>query len=146
MEFSVHLSYKEITSPSKKLKLEFEDQVSMPVYTGKPLLGKNGTAIKIALVDAITGQIVNTGPESMAKLEIVGFQVPGDDNNNDSWTFEDFQEKIMSEKKGKRTLKGNTSLQLKGGVCFISNIHFTHTSEHTRKVGINWEQELSMLL
>ncbi|PWA39712.1 CALMODULIN-BINDING PROTEIN60 [Artemisia annua] len=128
-----NLAYKEITTPPKKLKLQFKEQVSMPVYTGKPLLGENGTAIKIALVDAITGQIVNTGPESMAKLEIVGFQVPGDDNNDDSWTFEDFQEKVMSEKKGKRTLKGNTSLQLKEGVCFIGNIHFTHTSEHNKK-------------
>nr|GEW70265.1 calmodulin-binding protein 60 [Tanacetum cinerariifolium] len=105
----------------------------MPVYTGKPLLGENGTAIKIALVDAITGQTVSTGPESMAKLEIVGFPVPGDDNNDDSWTFEDFQEKIMSDKKGKGTLKGNTFLHLKEGVCFISDIHFTHTSEHNKK-------------
>ncbi|GJU47510.1 calmodulin-binding protein 60, partial [Tanacetum coccineum] len=47
----------------------------------------------------------------------------GDDNNDDSWTFEDFQEKIMSDKKGKGTLKGNTFLQLKEGVCFIDDIH-----------------------
>ncbi|GKE54699.1 hypothetical protein Tco_1489855, partial [Tanacetum coccineum] len=56
-------------------------------------------------------------------LEIVGFQVPSDDNNDDCSTFEEFQEKIMSGKKGKGTLKGNTFLQLKEGVCFIGDIH-----------------------
>ncbi|GJZ98751.1 calmodulin-binding protein 60 [Tanacetum coccineum] len=66
-------------------------------------------------------------------LKYVGFPVPGDDNNDDSWTFDDFQEKIMSDKKRKGTLKGNTFLQLKEGVCLIGDIHFTHTSEHNKK-------------
>lgn len=76
---------------------------------------------------------MNTGPESMAKLEVVGFRVGDNESNDDSWTFEDFHKRILSEKKGKRTLQGNTCLQLKEGVCcFVDTISFTHSSENTR--------------
>ncbi|KAL7603116.1 hypothetical protein Lser_V15G17208 [Lactuca serriola] len=116
------------TSVPKRLKLLFRNRISLPVYTGKRLSGENGSTIEIVLVDALTEQIVNTGIESTAKLEIVGFRV-GDD---DGWTFEDFQERILSEKKGKSILQGDTCLQLKEGVCSLSKISFTHNSENTK--------------
>lgn len=68
----------------------------------------------------------------MAKLEIVGFRVGDNDTNDDSWTFEDFQKRILSEKKEKRVLQGNTCLQLKEGVCLVDKISFTQRSENTR--------------
>ncbi|KAL8230631.1 hypothetical protein R6Q57_000409 [Mikania cordata] len=117
------------TTDLRRLKLKFRKKIALPVYTGIPLLGENQTPIEVALVDALTEQIVNTGLESTAKLEIVGFQV-GDDN--DSWTFEEFQEKITSERKRRRILQGNTCLQLKEGIGFVHEIHFTHDSKHTK--------------
>ncbi|KAL8250417.1 hypothetical protein R6Q59_034110 [Mikania micrantha] len=117
------------TSVRRRLKLKFRKKIALPVYTGIPLLGENQTPIEVALVDALTEQIVNTGLESTAKLEIVGFRV-GDDN--DSWTFKEFQEKITSERKRKRILQGNTCLQLKEGIGFVHEIHFTHDSKHTK--------------
>ncbi|CAI9263887.1 unnamed protein product [Lactuca saligna] len=123
------------TSVPKRLKLLFRNRISLPVYTGKRLSGENGSTIEIVLVDALTEQIVNTGVESTAKLEIVGFRVGDDgddDDDDDGWTFEDFQERILSEKKGKRILQGDTCLQLKEGVCFVNKISFTHNSENTK--------------
>ncbi|KAI3499390.1 hypothetical protein L1887_35189 [Cichorium endivia] len=120
------------TSVPKRLKLQFRNRIALPVFTGKRLLGENESTIEIALVDAITEQIMNTGPESTAKLEIVGFCVGDDGSVDDRWKLEDFQQMILSGKKGKRILQGDTCLQLKEGVCFVSKISFTHNSENTK--------------
>lgn len=125
------------SSVLKKLKLQFRNKIALPVFTGMPLLGENRSPIEIVMIDGLTGQIVKTGDESAAKLEIMGFRV-GDHHDADgcggasSWTYEDFQERVMSERKGRRILQGNTRLQLKEGVGFVHKISFTHNSEHTR--------------
>ncbi|KAI3765793.1 hypothetical protein L2E82_15837 [Cichorium intybus] len=120
------------TSVPKRLKLQFRNRIALPVFTGKRLLGENESTIEIALVDAITEQIMNTGAESTAKLEIIGFRVGDDGSVDDRFTLEDFQQTILSGKKGKRILQGDTCLQLKEGVCFVSKISFTHNSENTK--------------
>ncbi|PWA94216.1 CALMODULIN-BINDING PROTEIN60 [Artemisia annua] len=117
------------TSDLKNLKLQFRNEIALPVFTGMPLLAKNQTPIEIALVDVVTDKIVNIGFASTAKLEITGFRV-GDDIGG--CTFEEFQERIVSERKGKRILQGDTCLQLKEGVGFIHKISFTHNSKHTK--------------
>ncbi|XP_035830508.1 calmodulin-binding protein 60 C [Helianthus annuus] len=101
------------TSVVKRLKLQFRNKIALPVYTGMPLLSDNNTPIEIALIDLLNDLIVNTGAESTAKLEIFGFRV-GDDggSDDDSWTYSEFQEKILSERKGKRILQGKTSLHI----------------------------------
>ncbi|KAL8217563.1 hypothetical protein R6Q57_020936 [Mikania cordata] len=119
-------------SAPKKLKLQFMNKIALPVFTGMPLLGENQTPIEIALVDAHCGEIVITGNESAAKLEILGFRVSDDENDDCSLTYEDLQEKIRSERNGRRILQGNTRLQLKQGVGSVQNISFTHNSKHTR--------------
>ncbi|KAJ0709167.1 putative CALMODULIN-BINDING PROTEIN60 [Helianthus annuus] len=118
------------TSVLRRLKLKFRNRIGLPVYTGIPLLGENHTPIEVALVDALTEQIVNTGTESTAKLEIMGFRV--DDDDDGGWTFKKFQERVMSERKGRRTLQGNTCLQLKDGIGFVHEVRFTHDSKHTK--------------
>nr|GEU75844.1 calmodulin-binding protein 60 [Tanacetum cinerariifolium] len=120
------------SSVPKKLMLQFRNKNSVSVFSGTPLLSENQTPIEIALVDSLTGQIVNTGAASNAKVEIISFQVVGD-NDCGSRTVEKFQERITSERNGKRILQGNTCVQLKHGAGFISsNVHFTHNSKHTR--------------
>lgn len=111
-----------------KLTLRFRNSIALPVFTGMPLLGENQTPIEIALVDVLTEQIVNTGSESTAKLEIIGVRVGDDDIN---WTSEELQRKILVERNGRRILQGNTCLQLKDGIGFVGKISFTHNREHT---------------
>ncbi|MFS7971814.1 putative CALMODULIN-BINDING PROTEIN60 [Helianthus anomalus] len=118
------------TSVLRRLKLKFRNRIGLPVYTGIPLLGENHTPIEVALVDTLTEQIVNTGTESTAKLEIMGFRV--DDDDDGGWTFKKFQERVMSERKGRRILQGNTCLQLKDGIGFVHEVRFTHDSKHTK--------------
>ncbi|KAI7747390.1 hypothetical protein M8C21_002311, partial [Ambrosia artemisiifolia] len=119
-------------SVMKRLKLQFRNKIALPVYTGMPLLGENNKPIEIALVDVVSDQIVNTGPESTAKLKILGFRV-GDGDDDGSLTYKDLRETILSERERKRILQGDTCLQLKKGVCYVLNkISFTHSAEHTR--------------
>ncbi|KAI3759367.1 hypothetical protein L6452_07129 [Arctium lappa] len=120
------------SSVLKKLKTQFRTRVSQPVYTGMPLLGENKTPIEIVLVDADTEEIVNTGTESELKLEIVGCRVGDDDCEKQSWTFEELQNRILGEKKGKRILQGDTCVQLKEGIGFVNEISFTFNSTHTK--------------
>ncbi|XP_076947539.1 calmodulin-binding protein 60 B-like [Bidens hawaiensis] len=121
------------TSVVKKLKLQFRNKINLPVYTGQTILGENQKPIQIALVDALTDQIVTTGTDSAAKLEILGFRVGGcDDEDEGSWSYAELQEKVLSERRGRRILQGNTHLQLKEGVGFANKFWFTHNSEHTR--------------
>ncbi|PWA92414.1 CALMODULIN-BINDING PROTEIN60 [Artemisia annua] len=120
----------ESTAVVKKLKLQFRNRIAPQVITGMPLLSENQTPIEISLVDAQTEEIVTTGVESTAEVEIMGFRVGDDDS---SMTIGEFQERLMSDRKGKRVLQGNTCLQLKEGVGFIqSKISFTHSSKHTK--------------
>ncbi|KAJ0435705.1 putative CALMODULIN-BINDING PROTEIN60 [Helianthus annuus] len=60
----------------------------MPVYTGERLLGEHESPIEIPLVNARSDQIVDTGPESAAKLKILGFRV-GDSNISFTHSEED---------------------------------------------------------
>ncbi|KVI06316.1 Calmodulin binding protein-like protein [Cynara cardunculus var. scolymus] len=120
------------SSVLKNLKTQFRTRVSQPVFTGMPLVGENKTPIEIALVDADTEQIVNTGTESALKLEIVGCRVGDDDCEKRSWTFEELQNSILGEKKGKRILQGDTCVQLKEGIGFVGEISFTFNSTHTK--------------
>ncbi|GKB86222.1 calmodulin-binding protein 60 [Tanacetum coccineum] len=89
-----HTNYTSSLVP-KKLKLQFRNKITLPVFSGKPLLSENQTSIEIALVDSLTDQIVNTGNISSAKVEIMAFQVVGHDNDCGSWTVEEIQERIM---------------------------------------------------
>ncbi|KAK9054508.1 hypothetical protein SSX86_025586 [Deinandra increscens subsp. villosa] len=124
------ISLKENSSVLKNLKLQFRNKIAQPVFTGMTLLGENQEPIKIALVDALSGQIVNSGAESAANLEIMCLRVGDDDVTYTS--YKDVQERILSERNGRQNLQGNTCLQLKEGVGFLHKISFTHNSKHTR--------------
>ncbi|KAF2282893.1 hypothetical protein GH714_043313 [Hevea brasiliensis] len=68
------------SSESRSLKLQFSNNLSLPVFTGARIEGEEYSAIKVALIDILTGKIVNSGPEASAKVEIVVLE------DNSSWT------------------------------------------------------------
>ncbi|KAK1422337.1 hypothetical protein QVD17_25378 [Tagetes erecta] len=149
---------KSSSSVLKKLKLQFRNKIALPVLTGMPLLGENRSPIEIVMVDALSGQIVKTGAASAAKLEIMGFRVgdhDDDEHDGGGYTYEEIQERVLSERKGRRVLQGNTRLQLTEGVGFVHKISFTHNSEHTRNglyrlvavvVDAAWKNEVEVAL
>lgn len=87
----------------------------------------------MVLIDANTGHVVTSGPESSVKLEIVVLE--GDFNNEDEkgWTQEEFETHMVKERDGKRPLlSGDVQVALKEGVGTLGELTFTDNSSWIR--------------
>ncbi|EXB42067.1 hypothetical protein L484_006414 [Morus notabilis] len=121
------------SSESRSLKLRFLTNPSLPVFTGARIEGEECSSIQIALVDCVTGQIVKSGPESLARVEIVVLEGDFDGEESDNWTVEEFKNNIVREREGKKPLlTGEAVLNLKDGVGIGGEISFTDNSSWTR--------------
>ncbi|XP_014509653.1 calmodulin-binding protein 60 A isoform X1 [Vigna radiata var. radiata] len=120
------------TTELRNLQLQFENSISLPVFTGGRIEGEDGSNLRISLVDGLTGEVVCTGPESMAKVEIVVLE--GDfEEESDIWMPEEFKSNIVREREGKKPLlTGDVILYLKDGVGMVGEISYTDNSSWTR--------------
>ncbi|XP_031118408.1 calmodulin-binding protein 60 A-like [Ipomoea triloba] len=117
----------------RSLKLKFLDSISPPVFTGTRIEGEDGSSLRVALVDALTGQVVTTGPESSAKVEIAVLEGDFDSDEGNNWTVEEFRDNIVREREGKKPLlNGDAILNLKDGIGLVGDISFTDNSSWTR--------------
>nr|ACG37616.1 calmodulin binding protein [Zea mays] len=127
-------SPKRIEGPDgRALQLQFRTRLSLPLFTGGKVEGDQGAAIHVVLLDAGTGGVVSSGPESSAKLDIVVLE--GDFNNEDEegWTGEEFDSHVVKEREGKRPiLTGDLQVTLKEGVGTIGELTFTDNSSWIR--------------
>ena len=115
-------------SESGNLKLEFWGSISPQVYTGSPIAGKENS-LRVALLDAVTGEVVTSGPEASAEVEIVvvdgGFGL----DEGGGWTLQESNCKIVSGRDGKKSLLGGKRyLHLKDGIGSVRKIYFKHTN------------------
>jgi hypothetical protein len=121
------------SSDGKNLQLHFKTRLSLPLFTGGKVEGEQGATIHIVLVDANSGQVVASGPESCAKLDV--FVLEGDFNNEDdeNWGEEEFESHIVKEREGKRPLlSGDLQVILKEGVGTLGELSFTDNSSWIR--------------
>ncbi|XP_058111687.1 calmodulin-binding protein 60 D-like [Magnolia sinica] len=121
-------------SASRTLQLKFRNNLSLPIFTLTEIEGEDPSVLTIALVDASTGQDVNSGPESSMKVEIVILEgnFKGDEDNN--WTFEHFSNNIVREGKDNRTLlTGDVFLTLNEGIGVAGKLKITDNSSRTKK-------------
>lgn len=117
------------TSESRCLQLKFLDKISLPVFTGKKIKGEGCTSIRVALVDSLTGEVVKSGREAKANVELVVLEGDSSGDGGDNWTVENFKNEIVEARKGKKSiLKGHTYLNLKEGIGNIGEIYFIHNS------------------
>ncbi|KAG8044200.1 hypothetical protein GUJ93_ZPchr0228g22253 [Zizania palustris] len=127
-------SPKQIEGPNgRNLQLQFRTRLSLPLFTGGKVEGEQGTAIHVVLLDAETGCVVSSGPESSAKLDIVVLE--GDFNNEDEegWSGEEFDSHVVKEREGKRPLlAGDVQVTLKEGVGTAGELTFTDNSSWIR--------------
>eukprot|EP01018_Ginkgo_biloba_P002910 Gb_08592 [translate_table: standard] len=117
----------------RNLQLQFRSRLSLPLFTGGRIEGQEGVAIHVVLLDANTGQVITTGPEASAKLDIVVLE--GDFNNDDAegWTQEEFESHEVREREGKRPLlTGDLQVTLKEGVGTLGDLMFTDNSSWIR--------------
>ncbi|KAK4264292.1 hypothetical protein QN277_025492 [Acacia crassicarpa] len=124
---------KEVLTPeSRNLQLRFENNISPPIFTGARIEGEGGSNLRISLIDSLTGQVVSSGPESAAKVEIVVLE--GDfEERSDIWMPEEFRSNIVKERDGKKPLlMGEVFLHLKDGIGVVGEILFTDNSSWTK--------------
>ncbi|KAF4363708.1 hypothetical protein G4B88_030207 [Cannabis sativa] len=118
---------------AKSLKLRFLNNITLPVFTGARIEGEEGFPLQVALVDCFTGQIIYSGPESTAKVEVVVLEGDFDGDEGDNWTVEEFKNNIVREREGKKPLlTGDAVLNLKDGEGSVGEISFTDNSSWTR--------------
>ncbi|XVE51249.1 hypothetical protein DITRI_Ditri02bG0024800 [Diplodiscus trichospermus] len=127
-------SPKRIEGPDgKNLQLHFRSRLSLPLFTGGKVEGEQGATIHIVLIDANTGLVITSGPESSVKLDVVVLE--GDFNNEDdgNWTQEEFDSHVVKEREGKRPLlTGDLQVMLKEGVGTLGELAFTDNSSWIR--------------
>ncbi|KAM7273599.1 hypothetical protein ACFE04_028263 [Oxalis oulophora] len=118
---------------SRSLQIQFLNNISLPVFTGARIEGEDSLPIKLAIVDVLTGQIVNSGPEASARIEILVLEGDFDSDEGDNWTIEDFKNNIVRERDGKKPLlTGEAFFTLKEGIGSVGDISFTDNSSWTR--------------
>lgn len=110
--------------------------------------GEHGAAIHIVLLDANTGQVVTSGPESSVKLDIVVLEGDFNHEDEDGWSQEEFESHVVKEREGRRPLlTGELQVALKYGVGTLGELTFTDNSSWIRsrkfrlglKVSSNYE-------
>ncbi|XP_058089089.1 calmodulin-binding protein 60 D-like [Magnolia sinica] len=122
-------------SASRSLQLKFKNKPFLPIFTNKKVEGEDSSDLTLELVDAVTGQVVNSGPESSMEVEIVVLDGDFKCNEDNNWEPEYFRFNIVSErdKKGKKNLlTGSVLLTLKEGVGVAHDIKITDNSKWIR--------------
>lgn len=125
----------EETQPAgaRSLKLQFLDTISQPVFTGSRVEAEGGNTMRVAIVDALSGQVVRNGPISSAKVEVVVLEGDFHGNVGDNWTHEEFMSNLVREREGKKALlNGDAVTYLEEGIGLLGFISFTDNSSWTR--------------
>ncbi|TKY59339.1 Calmodulin-binding protein 60 B [Spatholobus suberectus] len=127
-------SPKRIEGPDgKNLQLHFKTRLSLPLFTGGKVEGEQGAAIHIVLIDANTGHVVTSGPESCVKLDVIVLEGDFNNEDDDNWNEEEFDSHVVKEREGKRPLlTGDLQITLKDGVGTLGELTFTDNSSWIR--------------
>ncbi|KAL1814693.1 hypothetical protein ACET3Z_017267 [Daucus carota] len=127
------LSKQGSTSEPRRLRLKFMQNISSPVLTSRKIKGEGGISINLALVDSLTEEVVKTGCEAAAKVEILVLKGDYAGHGECNGKSEDFNNRIVTEMEGKKSvLQGTTTLKLKEGISSITNLSFTQNSQWMR--------------
>ncbi|XP_039169766.1 calmodulin-binding protein 60 B-like [Eucalyptus grandis] len=116
----------------RNLQLQFKTKLPALFFTGEKLKGEHGIPIAVELVNADTGNIVKSSPESSVKLKVVVLQGDFRTDDDHNWTQEEFEKSTVIERKGKRPLlNGNLLVILDGGTGVLGELEFTDNSSWT---------------
>ncbi|ESR66876.1 calmodulin-binding protein 60 E [Citrus sinensis] len=117
----------------KNLQLHFKTSMPPHLFTGGKVEGDQGAAIHVVLIDMNTGDVVQTGPESSAKLNVVVLEGDFNEEEDDNWTKEHFESHEVKEREGKRPiLTGDLLVTLKEGFGTLGDLTFTDNSSWIR--------------
>lgn len=115
------------------MQLHFKTRMPPHLFTGGKVEGEQGAAVHVVLIDAVTGNVVQIGPESAAKLNVVVLEGDFNEETVEDWTKDEFENHEVKEREGKRPLlTGDLQVILKEGVGTLGDMIFTDNSSWTR--------------
>ncbi|CAI9787219.1 unnamed protein product [Fraxinus pennsylvanica] len=118
---------------TSSLQLIFSKGLSLPIFTGTKIVDINNNPLQILLVDAKGGDMkIPTSLPHWIKVEIV--VLDGDfDRPEFTWNKEEFDNKIVKERAGKRPLlTGELNITMRDGIVTVGEIEFTDNSSWIR--------------
>ncbi|KAF8007438.1 hypothetical protein BT93_K1446 [Corymbia citriodora subsp. variegata] len=115
----------------KAFGLHFTTSMPLHFFTEEKIQGDQGTAIGVALLSLETGYVVQSGPASAAKLNLV--ILGGCDIGELDPTWDQLESHIIprGSEEGKAILSGDLVVNLKGGMGTLGDISFTQDSSRT---------------
>lgn len=95
---------------------------------------EGSSAIKLFLLDAVTGHRVTTGPLSSIKVKLVVLHGHFKAEELEDWTKHEFEKNIVFERDGKRPLLvgSDAVITLQNGIGCIADVCFTDNSSWER--------------
>ncbi|GLT85380.1 hypothetical protein SLE2022_035710 [Rubroshorea leprosula] len=117
----------------RNLQLHFRTRMPPHLFTGGKVEGEQGAAIHVVLLDSNSDAVVQTGPESTAKVSVVVLEGDFNEEADEDWTKEHFESFEVKEREGKRPiLTGDLQVTLKDGVGTLGDLTFTDNSSWIR--------------
>ncbi|KAK4476721.1 hypothetical protein RD792_015881 [Penstemon davidsonii] len=118
---------------SRTLQLQFHSNLPSTLYTGNRVVSDSDNPVKIVLYDSISRKTVTSGPLSSIKVRIVALDSEFEPDDRKNWTREEFEEKIIESRQGKRPLvTGDLVVTLRDGVGYVGDVSFTDNSSWMR--------------
>lgn len=119
------------------LKLVFRNKISLPVLNGEEIKGEGGKFIEIALVDEVTGNVIDFGQEASAHVGIVALEGDSDHCERDTWVIGNYKKKNVSvsvSEEKRSVLAGKVKLKLNKGIGSLANLKFRNSANHNSGV------------
>ncbi|KAF7849533.1 hypothetical protein BT93_L0671 [Corymbia citriodora subsp. variegata] len=117
----------------RNLRLQFQTKLSHLLFTGRKLRGVGDDHISVALINANTGDVVTSGPESSIKLDVIVLEGDFNKDDEDDWAHEEFENFVVKERQQKGLLlTGDLQVTLNGGVGELGELIFTDNSSWNR--------------
>ncbi|XP_057465922.1 calmodulin-binding protein 60 A-like isoform X3 [Actinidia eriantha] len=105
------------SSKPRNLELQFQNKPALSVLTGAHIKGEDGSSIKIALIDVVKREVVKSGLEASAKVEILVLRADPDGDEGHVWTPVEFKLNIVTDRKV--NLRKKAFVKLKEGMGSI---------------------------
>nr|XP_043624532.1 calmodulin-binding protein 60 E-like [Erigeron canadensis] len=117
----------------KVLHLQFRTRMPPHLFTGGKVEGEHGATIHVVLLDPTTGNVIQSGPESASKLNIVVLEGDFNEEINENWSPDHFETHEVKAREGKRPLlTGELQVNLNEGVGTLGDLTFTDNSSWIR--------------
>lgn len=114
-------------------QLQFVNNVPSTLFTGNKVESEDGKPIKVVIREALSNNLITSGPLSSVKIEILVLDGDFGSNDQDDWSEDEFKANLVREREGKKPLLvGELRIALKDGVGDVGEVAFTDNSSWIR--------------